>query len=207
MSEGVIEAVKRAVVKALRPVMRSVRIPGGARPHVDLEYPMIETEYPAVWVQFSIRSLRVSGLGHQWTAPEGELIQEWMYEGDVSLTIVALTSIERDRIADALISHFAFARASGAGSSQPSLYRELAENPQVSIVINSDELGSGGQSTNLGVPWDHEQLAYEDTYRFSVLGEFQSIHDPGTGVTRLRAIEVAPELEIPKVGPQPGEWI
>lgn len=206
-SGGVIEIVKRALVTALRTAITgtSLSLPNNNQVHVDLEYPNTPETYPAIWVQFSLRKMQISGLGHQWTTETGEIVQQWSYDGEVTLTIVAMTSIERDRIGDMLISYFAFSRVAAADTNQPSLYRSLADNPYVAMVINSDQMTPGGQSTNLGVPWNPDQLAYEDNFKFELYGEFQSVHDPKLGGSTLRAIKVVPTVEYRSI--TPGTWI
>lgn len=204
---GVVETVKRSVVAALRTALTgtSLSLPNGSEVHVDLEYPMKAEHYPSVWVQFSVRKMQTSGIGHEWTQKNGDVVRQWMYDGDVALTLVALTSIERDRIADALMSYFAFSRPGTKEQSLSPLYQELADNPYVSMTINSDQLTPGGQSVTIGVPWDPDRLAYEDNYRFQLHGEFQSVWTPSTDVTRLRAIRVIADVEYHQI--LPGEWV
>lgn len=203
---GIVETIKRAVVTAMRTAVTgtSLSLDNGRQVHVDLEYPEKETSYPAIWVQLSMRELKNSGIAHQWTDAEGQVVQQWSFDAEVTLSVIALRSVERDRMSDALITYIAFSRATPGSS----LYRALAENPTVSMTINSDQIVSGGQSTTVGVPWDPDKLAYEDNYRFSMHGQFQSVHTPEGDQVVLRAIGVTPsadvsgELTIP-----PGTWV
>lgn len=204
---GVVETVKRGVVTALRTALTgtSLSLPDNAQVHVDLEYPVQEQNYPGVWVQFSLKRLQISGLGHQWVEPNGDIVQQWAYDGEVTLTLVALTSIERDRIADVLISYFAFSRVNGAAVPLSPLYQVLAANPYVSMTVNSDQLIPGGQSVTVGVPWSPDLLAYEDNYKFGLHGEFQSVYSPTTQAVRLSAVQVAADVQAATY--QTGEWI
>ncbi|AEQ21024.1 minor tail protein [Rhodococcus phage E3] len=203
---GIVETIKRAVVAAMRVAVTgtSLSLEDNREVHVDLEYPEKETSYPAVWVQLSLRDLQNAGIAHQWATADGEVVQQWMFEGEVTLSVIALKSIERDRIADALVTYIAFSRATPGSS----LYRALAENPTVSMTINSDKITSGGQSTTIGVPWNPDQLAYEDNYRFSMHGQFESVHTPEGEQVVLRAIgvtstaDLSGEMTIP-----PGTWV
>lgn len=204
---GVVEVVKRSVVTALRAAITgsSLSTHDGSRVHVDLEYPVAVEQYPGIWVQFSLTKLQQSGIGHEWVEDDGSVIRQWYQDGAVQLTIVALTSIERDRIADMLISYFAFSRPSADAPTMSPLYRELAENPYVSMTVNSDQLSPGGQSVTIGTPWDPDRLAYEDNYRFTLHGEFQSVLPPNGEPVRLRAVRVATKTQASTI--LPGQWI
>lgn len=182
---GVIEAVKRAVILALRDALTRTNITvNGAPIYVDLEYPMRKEQYPGIWVQFSVTKLNRTGIAHEiWTqAEDGRWtpIQEWMFNGRVTLTIVALKSLERDRIADAVISMLAFSRTPELVITQPdvdtkqhrALLTALDQNPYVSMTLNTDVITPGGQSASMDVPWQQDVLAYEDSYSFDLLGNF-----------------------------------
>lgn len=216
---GVIEAVKRGVITAFRSALTDTSISNESdQIHVDLEYPLEEASYPGIWVQFSLSDLTTSGMGMLQRDPEsGALMQQFRYEGRVTLTLVALTSIERDRLADRVISMLAFSRVpspnlfteNGFQESYSSLYAEFDANPYLSITINSDKPRPGGQSVTVGVPWDQGQLAYEDAYSFEVVGEFMLVTE-NDGLYRLSRVEINKEI-----APRPpaddddgkGKWI
>jgi hypothetical protein len=127
-----------------------------------------------------------------------------MFEGNVTLTIVALSSLHRDRISDRLITLLAFSRSPEPVLTDPqrdikqykTLMKSLGENPYVSLTMNSDQLIPGGQSTTVGVPWHPDKLAYEDTYSFTMLGQFnvQFKHD---GTYTLKRVDYVPEIWNP----------
>lgn len=208
---GVIESVKTAVVLALNDALLGSTIPDTTSRvrSVDLEYPLTAERYPGVWVQFSLTKLVRAGIAQEqllknsedpdWT--NWEPIREWTFEGRVTLTVVALSSLERDRVSDSLISLLAFSR-SPAGvvtdltrdtQQYRALLTSLAENPYVSIAINSDFLRPDGQSTSVGTPWAPNVLVYEDAYSFDVLGQFNIIFK-NDGTYTLRKIETVPEV-------------
>lgn len=200
---GMVEAVKTGVINALRATFVDSPFSNDERTdeatlHVDMEYPVAETSYPGIWVQFSTTKLEPAGMGHQTEAvgDDGEvvgLIRQWYYEGRVSLLVVALTSLERDRIADSIITEFAFQGAEEIrGLPTPSRFRETIEAyPYISIMVNSDSLTAGGQSTSVGTPWGPDILVYEDNYTFNIIGEFQQVRDV-SGAVRLKRIDVFP---------------
>lgn len=197
---GPIEAAKRGVVMALRQTVNGTTLSDEGDIRVDMEYPSKEESYPSIWVQFSLTRLRNAGMGHEHYTDEG-LVREWMYEGKVNLTLLFLSSKERDQMADALITIFAFSRSSSTLSSRgvvvqreggfeySSFFSSLDENPYLSMTLNSDEIRPGGQSINVGTPWDPDTLVYEDNYSFDVQGQFETVIDD-TGLYRVRRVDL-----------------
>jgi hypothetical protein len=196
-----------AIVMALRDALQKTTLfdPGQAV-YIDLEYPMRQVQYPGIWVQFSTTKLNRSGIGHEVTVQDPDtgvwsFVQEWTFLGRVTLTIAALRSIDRDRLADALIANIAFARPPNLLLTQPqadtkqyrSLITALDENPYVSMTLNTDTIVPGGQTISMGTPWKDDELTYEDNYSFDLVGQFnlQFSHD---GVYSLAAIE--PNLSV-----------
>jgi hypothetical protein len=171
---GMIETVKRAVMNALRESLTGTTLDrqvNGTKVTIDMEYPIQKESYPGIWVQFSFSEIVQAGIGHE--------VREFQFKGRVTLTIVALTSLERDRLADAVITMLAFSRPPEMVITNPSkdtkqfrqLIASLAENPYVSLTINHDQIVPGGQAMTTGVPWDEEIPGYEDTYSFDILGQ------------------------------------
>lgn len=207
---GMIETVKRAVMNALREALSGTslnHLVNGTDVTIDMEYPIEKESYPGVWVQFSFNEIVQAGIGHEpmlrtVTAPASgntpeqfkwEPIREFQFKGRVTLTIVALTSLERDRIADAVITMLAFSRppenvitkADEDTKQFRQLIGSLAENPYVCITINHDQIIPGGQAMTTGVPWDEEIPGYEDSYSFDILGQTNIVfHDDGTYTLR-----------------------
>lgn len=216
---GMIETVKRAVVVALRDALTGTGLDdavSGSTIHVDMEYPLTKEKYPGVWVQFSFTKITNAGVGqelishmveHPGTPDERvnwEPIREFIFEGRVSLTVVALTSIERDRISDAVVTMLMFSRPNEAvitdTTRDAKLFRQfistLTANPYVSLAANLDMVAPGGQTTNVGVPWDPERLSYEDTYTFDLTGQSNIVirHD---GTYTLAALTQTPRAVDP----------
>ena len=215
---GMIETVKRAVMNALREALSGTalnHLVNGTEVTVDMEYPIEKENYPGIWVQFSFNEIVQAGIGHEpllrtvveeATADTPEVVnwepmREFQFKGRVTLTIVALSSLERDRLADAVITMLAFSRppahvitdASADTRQFRQLITSLAENPYVSITINHDQIVPGGQGMTTGVPWDEEIPGYEDTYSFDILGQTNIVfhHD---GTYSLRNVAETPVL-------------
>lgn len=215
---GMIETVKRAVMNALREALSGTtlnHLVNGTDVTIDMEYPIEKENYPGIWVQFSFNEIVQAGIGHEPllrtvvveatdNSPEvvnWEPVREFQFKGRVTLTVVALTSLERDRIADAIITMLAFSRPPESVITKATedtrqfrqLISSLAENPYVSITINHDQITPGGQAMTTGVPWDEEIPGYEDTYSFDILGQTNIVfrHD---GTYSLANIVETPEM-------------
>ena len=211
-----IETVKRAVILALRDSIAGSTLNGlvnGSRITIDMEYPLKPESYPGIWVQFSFSKIQQAGMGHEpllktveypGTGQEWinwEPIREFIFEGRCTLTVVALTSLERDRLADAIITMLAFSRPPESVITRADrdtrqfrqLIKSLADNPYISITLNHDIITPGGQAMTTGVPWDDNIPGYEDSYSFDLQGQCNIIfrHD---GTFTLRAIQVDAEL-------------
>lgn len=215
---GMIETVKRAVMNALREALTGTtlnHLVNGTEVTVDMEYPIEKEHYPGIWVQFSFNEIVQAGIGHEpliknvvtaatEDTPEEvnwEPVREFQFKGRVTLTIVALTSLERDRLADAVITMLAFSRPPNGVVTDPTgdtrkfrqLISSLAENPYVSLTINHDQIVPGGQGMTTGVPWDEEIPGYEDSYSFDILGQTNIVfRDDGT--YSLRNVAETPRL-------------
>lgn len=215
-STGMIETVKRAVMNALREALSGTtlnHLVNGTDVTIDMEYPIEKESYPGIWVQFSFSEIVQAGIGHEPLlrtvvaeatddTPEQinwEPIREFQFKGRVTLTIVALTSLERDRLADAVITMLAFSRPPSIVLTKPDedthqfrqLITSLAENPYVSLSINHDQILPGGQGMTTGVPWDEEIPGYEDSYSFDILGQTNIVFKTD-GTYTLRALAETP---------------
>lgn len=202
---GVIESVKRAVILALRDALTGMNMRlDGKRVYVDLEYPMEEAQYPGIWVQFSPTEMKRAGVSHELPVlVDGEwcLIQEWQFSGRVTLSLAAIKSLDRDRLADQIIANLAFARNPDLILTDPakdikqykSLQDALGSNPYVSMTLNTDVIFPGGQDVSPGAPWagGENTLVYTDTYAVDLQGQF-NVRFNHEGVFTLARIDVVP---------------
>lgn len=218
---GVIESVKRAVVASIRTGLRgtSLAATSGEKEqfHVSIEYPTEQTDYPGVWVQFSIETLQRAGLAMQnLTQVDGEWgpISEWMFTGRITLSIAALSSKDRDRLSDTVVSALAFSRPPDLVIRKPGVDAEqnrglitaLNNNPYVAMTLNTDTIVSGGQTVTGGTPWAPTILLYEDNYAVTCQGQF-NIRYAYDGAYTLVAINVVQSTSA--TGPEynPAQWL
>lgn len=204
---GLIEAVKRSVVTALRDALNGMDLRlEGKKLYIDLEYPIEEAMYPGVWVQFSPTQLQRAGLGHELPLKENGkwcLIQEWQFTGRITLSLAAIKSLDRDRLADLIIANLAFARSPDLILTKPaedtrrykSLLAALGSNPYVSITLNTDVIYPGGQDVNPGAPWagGDNVLIYTDSYALDAHGYF-NVKLTQDGIYELARIDVSSEM-------------
>ena len=182
---GLIQSVKTATVLALRDALSGVSLADKTQSiKVSLEYPLQEIDYPSIWVQFSVNKLNRSGVGHEMQIQlEGGgwgFIQEWTFVGRITISILALKNIDRDRLSDAIISQLAFARPPELPLSRPqadtkqnrTLITALDENPYVAMTLQLDTLIPGGQQATPGTPFKDDILTYEDSWSFDMVGQF-----------------------------------
>lgn len=173
--------------------------------HVDLEYPVDKQMYPSIWVDYDdTQPLLKAGVAHQETAhpvtgTEVAPFTRWRFQGYVSLTTVAMTSLERDRLFDEMIRVVAFGNED---SIVGRFKNRIANNDLIAANLDTDKIEARGSAAAPGTPWGTDELMYERTLNLGILGEF--VPDPGTGVL----IPLSKILTIPvEVLPgSPDDW-
>jgi hypothetical protein len=212
---GLIEAVKTAIVFATRSAVTGTSLSSqDSAVNVSMEYPNTLEKYPAIWVQFSLSTLQPSGMGMvQYDPSTGDSLRHFSYTGRVSLAVVALSNIERDRLSDYLVNMLAFSRVSipnlvtedGVQETFTDLYEYLDKDPHLSMTVNTDSFRPMGQSTTFGTAWDPTALVYEDAYAFDVIGHFM-VERTNDGYYILRRVDVLPEIDTAHGTYRPGTW-
>lgn len=216
---GLIESVKRAVVGGIRDAFTAASLSNtdGSQFYIDIEYPTDVTRYPGIWVQFAISNITQAGISMEtWTEDDAGNwgpIHECSFDGRITLTIAALTSKDRDRLADTVIAQLAFARAPDLVIRDPrkdakqmrGLITALDNNPYVSMTLNTDVVNSGGQTVTSGTPWASNILLYEDNYAIGAHGQF-NMRFGLDGVYELVEIRPRPKLMAANVTYNPDQW-
>jgi hypothetical protein len=216
-------ALKTAVIEALASVFTdshpNTDFRGKNKPLVSIEYPMLESHYPAIWVQYADDSeITIAGIGHteQFVDEDTGTVgtaSRWKFAGAVTMTIATLSSQERDRLFDEVVRVFVGARFNPALTQ----FRERIEsNDLVAINANFDDIEPFGDAAPMGTPWGTDEIIYEVSLRFDVIGEF--LTDiltaelvPLSEVTFMDYVEESPTPEWPGPGsttapPTPGDW-
>jgi hypothetical protein len=161
-----------------------------------IEYPVAQADYPGIWVNYADTSqLVTAGIGHFELLDDedsGEEIRvtRWRFGGEITLTVVALSSLERDRLYDEVVRTLAFAREEESVSA----FRDIVEqNDFIAMNINFDQVQPSGDQAAPGTPWETDEIIYEKSLTVDVIGEFISRPDTRELVylSKIRAIGYA----------------
>lgn len=173
---------------------------------IGMEYPVKAQDYPSIWVDFDpVGTLTVAMIGADEYSPRTDggfdTLYRWNAAGSLSFTVVALTSLERDRLFDAVASVLAFSRVEGLDTFRST----LETGPRIAVRANWDQIDQRGFSASPGTPWNTDEIIYEATLALDVQADFvmnaDRVIQPLTGV-------VVEEWEFHLGDPFPGdEWI
>ena len=205
-----IVAVKSGVVGALQNTFNTPEYPDPILQgmSVSMEYPGEIEQYPGVWVGFSFRDMQSVGMGNPIFLDEGpppRRYQLWNFGGTVTLTIISLTSKERDAISDKIIQMYAFHELNPATET----FRAYLEDyPYIYMNLNNDILRTEGESTTVGAPWQSDVIVYENTLVFDVAGQFASQLPTGELIRlgEIRGLPYYSEEASTRVNDGNGEW-
>lgn len=189
---------------------------------VSAEYPETRDAVPALWVSFSERSLEPVGLsdveqtvyytededGNKTPIPLGTDIGafvRWKFQLNCIVTIVALSSVDRDKCSDLFVEAVMLSSIEG----ESSLSQRLELNSQVIAHPLWKLMSPVGESMGQGTPWDSNQMIYESAYQVPVVGEIVTVPaDVFSG--QIVSVEVMPYLEGNEPQDAPGEeggWV
>jgi hypothetical protein len=158
--------------------------------NVSLEYPVRPQDYPGIWVDYEdTQPLRTAGVDHSEVDLEtSQRIRRWKFAGYATYTVVALTSLERDRLFDELVRVLAFGDTLTATRD----FRSYIErNEFIAANFDFDEIEVRGNAAAPGTPWGSDEIIYERTLNMEVVGEVVS--DSATGLlVPLSAIKLLP---------------
>lgn len=215
--------LKTAVVEALRSVFTETHpnpdFRGQNSPMISIEYPMEISHYPGIWVQYAdngeISTVGIDHVEHSVNEAADTYSRNgrWKFSGSVTMTIVALSSYERDRLFDEVVRIFVGARFNPALAS----FREkIEENDLVGINVNFDDIESSGEATPMGTPWGTDEIIYETSLTFDLVGEFVTDQlttelVPLSKLTYMDYVDGTPEPPWPGPGSStepstPGDW-
>ncbi|MEV7675119.1 hypothetical protein [Streptomyces sp. NPDC088752] len=194
-----ITRVKTLAIEALHAVFDSQYPVADFRGlHCSLEYPVQAVNLPEVWVRYSdTASLRQSGVAHVENVHpvSGARIQEytrWRFEGSWEFIVVALTSVERDRLYDELVATIAWSQYDPV---RGRFRQHLEHNDLINLTVRTDEIESTGENAEPGTPWGTDEVLYERTLNIDLIGDF--VPDPETGTfVPLSKIKVLPSEDL-----------
>jgi hypothetical protein len=150
--------------------------------HVGIEYPVDPQEYPSIWIDYDdTQDLIKAGISHLETVdPVTNLAREpftrWRFTGYISITVVAMTSLERDLLFDEVVRVVAFGNEDVVIGR---FKRAIEMNDLIAATMNTDKIQPRGAAAAPGTPWSTDELMYERTLNLEIIGEF--IPDATTG--------------------------
>lgn len=202
-----IAPLKTLLVEALKLTFDgSYPVPEFRNAHVDLEYPVDHQNYPSIWVDYDdTQPLLRAGVGHLETVhpSTGNTVPpftRWRFQGYVSLTMVAMTSLERDRLFDEVVRVVAFGNEDNVVGR---FRKKIANNDLIAATLNTDKIEPRGSAAAPGTPWGTDELMYERSLNLELIGEF--VPDPTTGVlVPLSKIITIPVEVLPGEEEDPG---
>lgn len=195
-----ISRLKTAIVEALLQTFADSHYPNRdfAEIKVGIEYPLAKQQYPSIWVNYDDRdALEIASIDHREYVhdEQGQLreITRWTFAGTVTLTAVALSSLERDNLFDELVRIYAFSKVENHTAVR---FRDLLDNnPFLVLRVNWDQARPGGDAAAPGTPWGtDDEVIYEKTLSFDIEGDFVSDLSQ-TDIVPLSAITVAATLQ------------
>lgn len=165
--------------------------------HCSIEYPIDSQNYPGVWVDYEdTDALVIAGIDHSETSEpnidlEVNRFTRWKFTGYASYTVVALTSLERDRLFDEMVRVIAF----GKESTETRAFRQTIEdNELIAANFDFDKIQPRGNAAAPGTPWGTDEMIYERTLNMEVIGEF--ISDAITGMLVPLSAIVISEMTV-----------
>lgn len=178
---------KAILVKAMRETFDGDYVEEDFRNlNVSSEFPAREQSIPAIWVNFDpVGPLRPVGLGHEEESPGPTtgVVREtrWSFAGNAIYTVVAMTSLERDRLFDQVVATIAFGNYE---ASRSDFRTTIEQDPLMKIGMSFDKIDQRGLAASPGTPWGTSDMMYEASLSMSLIGEFLS----GTSETELFSI-------------------
>jgi hypothetical protein len=167
--------------------------------HVSIEFPLDRAHYPGIWVNYDdTDTVEIAAIDHKEVVVDAygaHEVTRWIFAGEMSLTMVALSARERDALYDQMVRVFAFGRVEQA---QPAFRDLVTENDFIAVNVNWDQLRPHGDAAAPGTPWGTEdEVIYEISLGFDVQGEFVSDWATNTLVPLSRIIVIGTDTDAP----------
>jgi hypothetical protein len=166
--------------------------------HIGMEYPIDPQNYPAVWVDYEdTQDLIKAGIAHlENVDPDTNTLRapftRWRFQGYVSLTVVAMTSLERDRLFDEIVRVVAFGQEDDVVGR---FHTYINTNDLIAANLNTDKVQPRGAAAAPGTPWSTDELMYERSLNLEIVGEF--IPDVATStLVPLSRILLLPTVDV-----------
>jgi hypothetical protein len=208
--------LKQAIVEALQAVFAQHPDNLLRKTKVGIDFSLEEASFPAVIVRFYERDIHNAGVGHiEWFEIEDNpgqfhAFKHYLYSGDIEFAVYALSSYDRDLIADTLVEVLAMGDLSSwTNDLMDRIYHTSAQvDPKTvdhAINLNTDQIQGFGE-TQMLAPWGPEDtLLYQTAYRIAIRGEIYS-RVPNVQYSRVTEIEMFPYMPVAGEEEPNPEW-
>lgn len=144
-----------------------------------IEYPVQPQNFPGIWVDYEDNGeVHIAGINHvEFSTPVDGAYRRytrWRFTGYAQFTVMALSSLERDRLYDELVRVLAFGNYF-ADNPAINKFRNYVENNEfIAMNMDFDQIDPTGNAASPGTPWGTDEIVYERTINMELIGEFVS---------------------------------
>lgn len=198
-------SIKRSMVESMREVFASHPDKLLAKTKVSIEYPQDKNLYPSVIVRFFESQIKNMGVGHFEVIPvavagggiQNKKFKHYLYTGEIEFAIYALSSIDRDLIADTIVQTLSMGDLQEyTNKFFMRVYESVLPESQTNFInINTDIIQGLGEAET-PAPWEPDtQMVYQTSYRCDVGGEFYSLEETDKTFGILEKVNQKPYIE------------
>ena len=186
--------VTRAIIEGLRSVFNGsyIRERQFQNLKVTNTYPLQKVDYPAIVVEYENTLIANAGLAHaEWFPDANGVLRKWnhrRFEGTVNFSIVTLSPLDRDILADAFVEVISYGRledqahqffnrlyTTNDGTEDGNLNYTPVTLNFTQLMLNVDEIHGAGNSASIA-PWQPEDvLVYETSYSLDIHGGYYNV--------------------------------
>ena len=198
-------SIKRSMVESMREVFAGHPDKLLAKTKVSIEYPQDKNLYPSVIVRFFESQIKNMGVGHFEVMPvivagggtQNKRFKHYVYSGDIEFSIYALSSIDRDLIADTIVQTLSMGELQAyTNKFFTRIYESVLPESKTNFInINTDIISGLGESET-PAPWEPDtQMIYQTSYRCGVGGEFYSLEETDKTFGILEKVNQLPYIK------------
>lgn len=197
--------IKTALIEALRPVFSNHPDDLFKRTKVTIDYPMDKASYPTIIVRFFEREIKNIGVGHMEFLLDDDStthskFKHYLYTGDIEFAVYALSSLDRDLLADTIVQTLAMGDLTAYTNNFVNrlYFPNVDAKPDSAwnyVNLNTDRIQGFGE-TQVPAPWQPEDvLLYQTSYRVGIFGEFYSLPPDMPTATTITNVNFYPYLQ------------
>lgn len=144
-----------------------------------IEYPVQPQNFPGIWVDYEDNGeVHIAGINHvEFSDPVNDTYQRytrWRFSGYAQFTVMALSSLERDRLYDEMVRVLAFGNYSADDPAINKFRSYIENNDFIAVNFDFDQIDPTGNAASPGTPWGTDEIVYERTINMELIGEFVS---------------------------------